>query len=557
MRLRHLVCLLAMAAALLPASPLGAQGIGYSLTPTINFLRWDDDLGIRSTYLYGGRFSFDFGPALSLGGYYLTRQGAETDAAAAFPDVPLPDRELDISHFGADMTLSLGTGGFAPFLRGGGGVLRLRPEDGRRTDQVVLKAGGGLRFDLVQGIQGELFAEDWIFRINRNRLFLASEPDGPLPPDPEFEDLRHNLALGLGMRIPFGGDPDDQEGWLRGAAIPIEPFIGRLQFDDELALADQNLLGIRTGLDLTRHVGVRGYYWRGMTSDFTDTEPVQSYGGEVQFNLNTGPGISPYLVAGAGQLDFGAGFLDEQEQPQSRSDETMLILGGGASLGLSERLRLNVGLRDHLLTVGALEDAARLDDLFHNWMLSAGLTFSLGGTTAPSRMAPSERERLSAEVERLRRENERLRERREAEAEREGRQQDERAREGERREGETARERERREEQTARERERRAGETTLERELREERERVERLRQEIEELEERTERRRTPERERVQEIRMREGERAIAVPLPASGDLVIRYGGTKSQGGERVVREPAAAEAGLSRSELRDVIRQE
>ncbi|MDQ3605083.1 MAG: hypothetical protein M3418_02680, partial [Gemmatimonadota bacterium] len=465
MQLRHLVCSLAMAAALLPASPLGAQGIGYSLTPTVNFLRWDDDLGIRNTYLYGGRLSFDFGPALSLGGYYLTRQGAETDAAAAFPETPLPDRDLDISHFGADVTLSLGTGGFAPFLRGGGGVLRLRPEDGRRTDQVVLKAGGGLRFDLVQGIQGELFAEDWIFRINRNRLFLPDEPDVVLPPDPEFEDLRHNLALGLGLRVPFGGDPGYQEGWLRGAAIPIEPFIGRLRYDDDLALAEQNLIGIRTGLDLTRHVGVRGYYWRGMTSDFTDTQPVQSYGGEVQFNLNTGPGISPYLVAGAGQLDFGAGFLDEQEQPQSRADETMLILGGGASLGLSERLRLNVGLRDHLLTVGALEDAARLDDLFHNWLLSAGLTFSLGGTTAPSRMAPSERERLSAEVERLRRENERLRERREAEAEREGRQRDERAREGERR----------------------AGETALERELREERERRQRLQQELEELERRAE----------------------------------------------------------------------
>lgn len=500
-------------ASLCMATAAHAQGIAYSVTPTINYLRWDDQLGVSQTYLFGGRLSFDFGSALSLGGYYLTGRDAETDAEAAFPGMAYTDGELDLRHYGADVTINLASASFVPFLRGGGGVLRFQPAEGRRTDQVVLKAGGGLRVSMLPGIEAELFAEDWIFRLNRHTLFTSAEA---LPPDPDADELRHNLVLGLGLRIPLGGDADHRADWLRGPALAIEPYLGRLRFDDDLALADQNLLGVRTGLDLTRHVGLRGYYWRGMSSDFVDTEPVQSYGGEVQFNLNTGPGVSPFLVGGLGRLDFRSGFTDELANP--RSDETMLILGGGVSLGLSERLRVNVALRDHMISGGALQDASRVEDLSHNWLLSAGLTFNVGGSTAPARRVQQPDEALRGEVERLRLENERLRQERERLVTRAG----------------------------------------------EEREALARVAEEhvVAEEESGIVVREIDGTERVREVHVQEAGRQITLPIPTTGEIIIRYGGQNPVQIEREIAvapmrvDPRTEEgATLSAVELRTLVR--
>ncbi|MBA4157502.1 MAG: hypothetical protein H0X65_08500, partial [Gemmatimonadetes bacterium] len=293
---RALVAVAVGAAATLAlgARPAAAQGISYELSPTIVQLQWNEALGIERDYLFGGRVGFNFGQLLGLQGYYLQRTGLETNAAVLGPDAGLeagvPGPALDVRAAGADLVLNLGTGTIVPFLRAGGGVLRLEPDGLERTDQILLKAGGGLRFGIAGALSGELFAEDWAFRVNRNRLFTPG-PGGVFPPDPEADELRHNLALGAALNLPLGGDRTDAGPGIRGAAIPIEPFAGQLRFADEMGLERQELIGIRTGLDFNRFIGLRGFYWRGVTPQFNETEDIQSYGGEVQFNLGAGPGI--------------------------------------------------------------------------------------------------------------------------------------------------------------------------------------------------------------------------------------------------------------------------
>lgn len=404
-----LACGLFLAIMALAETPAVAQvsGVSYTFSPTYEVVRWDEDLGLEDTALYGGRLGMNFGRYLGLQGFYLTRSNVDSEVSKlGLQDhlgTSLIDREFDIENYGASLVLGLSRGPVIPILRAGGGVLVLDAPGTDRLHQINLKLGGGVRFG-IRRLQAEVYVEDSAFRIDRTRLGTAVHEAEPVPADPDANNLRHNLSLGAGLTFFLGGHDssgetdldraiaDRYQSGLRGLSVPIEPFVGRVDFDDKNGLKNQELVGLRTGVDLGRLVGIRGYYWRGVEKDFDDTDGIQSYGGEAQFNLNAGRGAVPYVVAGVGQLDFMNGFRDPLEM--SRDDKTMLILGGGVGFTLGSRFRVDVSARDYIMSeTVAAEDVATTDELSTNWMLSAGLRFSLGGGGGQTEPKPRPRPR--------------------------------------------------------------------------------------------------------------------------------------------------------------------
>ena len=375
------------ALAVLAARPAAAQELRYSLTPTAQWVQWDDALGIDDAYLVGGRLGFTFGQYLELQGYYLTRSRVDQELGDLGGGLPTTSpTSLGIQNYGADIVVNLASTRFKPFVRAGGGILRLEPDGADDTRQIALRYGGGLRFGNPGQLRLQVYVEDLMFRLDRGRLTGA-----PIGGDPQANDLRHNLVYGAGLSIPLGGatSGDDAPRFsMSNFSLPVEVFGGVLSFDDGIGLEGQNLVGARTGVNFGPLVSLRGYYWRGVGDDFTTTQGIQSWGGEGQFRLNAGSGLNPYLIAGAGQLDF-TGDYDAGTNPIPPTDRAMLILGGGVALELTERLRLNLAARNHLFNAeGQLEDAARSDDLTSNWLLSAGLGFDIGGTTDDRPPAP-------------------------------------------------------------------------------------------------------------------------------------------------------------------------
>jgi len=371
------------------------RGLSYSLAPTVDYIMWDDELGLEDVALYGGRLSLNFGRLVSLQGHYFTNDKVDTDLRSIrYNGQPIGfdhDQGLGVSRYGADMMLSLGLGqDFVPFIKVGGGVLHFTPDEGRNFDAIALSAGGGLRFAFLDRFQAQVHVEDVIVRMDRGNLM----PDGGpvMSVDPERNEIRHNLTVGGGIIFNLGGHPSDQEsdidrairsryeGGLFGASWPVEFYVGNLKFDTDAGLEDQTLAGVRTGLNFGQLVGLRGYYWRGIDDDFGAFEDVQSYGGEAQFNLNTGQGAIPYLLLGAGQLDFLSDYRDETGD--EREDRTMLIAGGGLGFTLGRHLRVNAAVRDYIFTESANSQLADPGELLHNWSYSAGLTFLFGGKQA-------------------------------------------------------------------------------------------------------------------------------------------------------------------------------
>lgn len=390
------------------AESAAAQIIRTTITPGATAIRWKEELGLEDKALYGGSLDFDFDRWVALQGYFFTNTGVETaaDKLGVSPDdaADLGDQRLRLNSYGANVKLNLGVGTVVPHLDFGGGVIEFRPDNGVRSRQIAVNLGGGLRIAATERVYLDLYARDAMFRINRFALF-ALPAGGALPADPDADELRHNLVVGAGLGIPFGPSRAEATGpigptrWgLRGLSFALEPLVGQLNFDTR-NIADQSLAGVRAGFDIGSLVGIRGFYWRGVGDNFTQTEPIQSWGGEAQFRFNSGVGLTPFVVVGGGQLDFTSEFRDRASQRVS--DETSFIAGGGLALPLGERFGLELTARDYMIGERAeLEDVASTNDLSHNWLWSAGLRVNVGGQrgSALARERASRQERLQREL---------------------------------------------------------------------------------------------------------------------------------------------------------------
>jgi hypothetical protein len=386
------------------ASAGGLSGLNYSLAPGAEWVLWDSDLGLEDNVLYGGRLSLNFGRYIALRGYYFGNSEIETD----FSDLDFGDGvdysaqepKVDVTSFGADVSFGFGSGSIVPYLYGGPGIMRLTPEGGERSEQIGLKAGAGLKMRLSNRVEGLLYVEDNMFRLNRGLLLAEAPVD-----DPESDEIRHNLGIGAGISFSLGGyDPSKETdvdrayrrqfaGGLTGASFKVEPYAGWLDYDNAVELPDQQFAGIRAGIGVGELADVMGYYWRGATGDYRKTEQVQSWGGEVDFNLNPGPGVSPRLLLGAGSLDYMSGFTSVGETPE---DKVLFIAGVGLDFNLARRWRAEVRVRDYMFSETDLSETGDPDQILHNWVYSAGFTFGLGGRAA-DRGALVEGERLTRE----------------------------------------------------------------------------------------------------------------------------------------------------------------
>lgn len=375
-RLPWLGC--AAAAVVAASSVAGAQGVQYTVMPSAAYVRWESGLGLERAIAFGGAGVIDFGRLVALETDYRVSGGVVarfsesglTDSLGA----PLENGTLDVTMYGLRVRMNVGNARLAPFLRAGGSLIRF--DEGARSGprQIAVAYGGGMRLNFSPRVRAELFAEDLQFRIDRSALASGARSGT----DPERDELRSNITFGAGVGFVVGGAPASSassERW-SFASVPLEAFTGRLDFADP-ALGTPFLVGIRAGIDAGNYVGLRAYYMRGVSSDYSALEGVESLGGEAQFNLNASPTIAPYLLVGGGTLGFATDYRDRNGD--APPDRTVLILGAGTGIRLTDKLRLNVAARDFVHGREAnLDEVAEAGDVRHNWLYSAGISFSVG-----------------------------------------------------------------------------------------------------------------------------------------------------------------------------------
>lgn len=400
----RLLAALFAAAALFGADRAEGQTVGYSLEPGASYVEWDEELGLESGWLLGGGLAFELGPRVRLTPFYLQADGIEADPTGLmFDDAPLfPDAEpldLDVRHYGVDMDIDLLRSAVTPFVRLGGGILRLEPSgEGERLERIVLSYGAGLRFG-VGRTSVRVSASNKTFRFDPARLY---DPAAAM----SVESDKSNWMGNARVSIPISTQRESRDVGLVTSSAPLGVFVGSLDFADEMEMGTQRLAGVQAGLAFNPLVSVTGFYWQGVNDDFDDTQDLRGYGAEAQFELGSGTGVSPFLVVGGARLDYDQDSDDPRYAEQS--DKTALILGGGLSFRLTDRVDLQASVRDYLVdTTRDLEDASDPGELVNNWLYSVGASLRVGGTTAEarsrqeSRALAEERARLEEQIRRL------------------------------------------------------------------------------------------------------------------------------------------------------------
>jgi hypothetical protein len=173
--------------------------------------------------------------------------------------------------------------------------------------------------------------------------------------------------------------PAQDVGELRGVRPVLSVQGGVLDLEGE-GMPRQGVAGIEAGLDLHRLVGIRGLYWRGVEEGVRGFDPIEAWGGEARLGAPLPAGITPYVALGGALVRFGEGHA--AGQGTGWTDRIALLPGLGVTVGLGDRWQLGVGARDYVLVDSVSE--LRGEDLSHNWLYRAGLTYRFGGRrTAP------------------------------------------------------------------------------------------------------------------------------------------------------------------------------
>ncbi len=366
--------LIAVSALLITPPAASAQGVRYTLSPSAEHIQWKNNFGLPDATLYGARFALGFGRLASVEAHYSMDDALKLTGAS-----PTPAAAFDMRTFGADLQLHLGAGGFEPYAIGGAGITRFIPDSGAKIDRVTYRYGGGIRLGLTDRLKANLWYTQSRMNGDASRVLarIGGVTPGSLPvrTSEEFGSFGASLGYALGGS---GSDNANADHW-SFASIPIEPFVGRLRFQDTAAPTTY-LIGGRAGVDIGSYFGLRGYYWHGVTDGFDDVTPIKSYGLEAQMNFTASLGPSPFLILGVGRLNYGKAYRNTAGAPVD--DQNTLIVGAGMGIRVSDQLRFNAAIRDYIMSATNLEDVSNTDQLTHNVLLSAGMTFNLGRSRA-------------------------------------------------------------------------------------------------------------------------------------------------------------------------------
>ena len=404
---------LALAICLLVGTTQDAEAqfrdLGYTFEPMVVNVFGADNAAFHDSPLYGGSFGLGFGRSFQLSGEYLVNTGATADLSRVDGLEGLVDRTVDIQRYGGRMRVNLSSGQLQPYLTVGTGALRIDPEAAEASRTIYALGGGGITYEVRNQYRVSVGGEMLSYRYDPVTTFLGTdsgfESEDKLVRSPS---LTASVSLFLGGRSPDEPTVLDQRlqeqfggrGFLRNTQLFVNPFYGRIEFDDALNFPkDQNLAGVNAGVELGPYVGLRGFYWRATTGDdlldefASGFEGMEMYGGELRLRLNAefGRGFVPYATLGGGFLNV-KGEYEEQipEGTLAPSNRFFSLAGGGLEVPLTRSLKLSGGLRSMFMSDQNADGMDNAGDLQASVMYSAGIEFRIGGGGDPSPRPPTE-----------------------------------------------------------------------------------------------------------------------------------------------------------------------
>lgn len=140
-------------------------------------------------------------------------------------------------------------------------------------------------------------------------------------------------------------------------------FVGRFDLD---GAGRTDLFGGQAGIGYGELLQLTGFYWTGFDRSEDSVTADHAWGGELQVNLNTGFGLTPFVTGGVARVNL-----------REAAHQTAALAGAGLTFPLGPVL-LHAAVRDYMFGVTGLENDDSPEDVSHNWLYSAGVKFALG-----------------------------------------------------------------------------------------------------------------------------------------------------------------------------------
>lgn len=386
------------------ARPATAQfrDVGYTFQPGVQGIFEDDAAAFETSPMYGGALGLSFGRYFQASVEYFANTGSRTNFANVERLQGLVNRDVDVRRFGSRLRFNLYDRRVIPYLTVGSGVMQFDPVEAEQTRTIYGTAGGGVTFSAYDRYRISIGGEVLRYRYDPVATFLGPtgaqnfETGTTLVTSPALtaslslflggRSLEEQTAVDEALQEQFGNG-----GFLRGVRLYVNPFHGRVEFNDALGFPkDQNMAGVNAGVSLGPYVGLRGFYWRGrggsrVTEDLTGGfEDLQMYGGELKMRLNLalGRGFGPYAKVGGGYLDVLGGYAGDIPGNTSPPEDRFFGTGGlGLEVPLTKSVKLSGGARGLVMDNPNTVEAGDPGDLYGSLMYTAGIEFRLGGGT--------------------------------------------------------------------------------------------------------------------------------------------------------------------------------
>ena len=374
------------------------KDISFTFSPVAEHVWWDSQAGLEDNFLFGGKIGFGFGEYLELNGVFMTSEGMQTDFSSfGFPNFDASTfeaQDLRLTRWGGEAKINFSNGSISPYATLGTGIQNLKLASSQNsTEQIYASFGLGLRFALTERINFLLEGRATGFSANPANSLLTPQQVLDLGINTnEFsnENLLNYSALAA-LQIYLGGRKPGElsaldrayleklKGGFKGWSWVLEPSLAYANFDRNSLYRNAWMAGAYFGTDFNEYVGVRAYYYQGLSDEkiSTDFERLNMYGVELRAKLNDGNGVVPYLILGGGRLNVQSGY-EGTIGGLSAQSSNFANAGLGLDIPLGRNFLITGGIRAMATSGVDAQDVLGPDVLQTHFLYNAGIKIQLG-----------------------------------------------------------------------------------------------------------------------------------------------------------------------------------
>jgi len=383
--------------------PLSVQaqvsGLSFTLSPTGEYVFWDDKAGLANNFGLGANVGFGFGELIELRGTYMQMLNQETYFSnfgiPSFLDSAYTARSVDLSRIGGELKLNLSRGKLLPYLTLGTGIQTTKLDTFSDNKNIYASAGLGLVLSAADRYTLTLEGKNTAYNFNAvNRLMNNADREAFALDPANFDNERlQNWSVNASLTFYLGGRrpgsltdidrayADAFGNGFKNISFLFEPTLAKIEFDEKLPYRNTWLGGANIGVDLGPLVGVRAYYLKGMNNEEVnlDFDDLAVYGGDFRFKLNNvANGLAPFLSIGGGYINAKEGEYIGRDSSLLAKSQAFAAGGGGIVVGLGTNLRLRGGVKAMLTTSSDVENIETTDEITTSLMYSVGLNLAFG-----------------------------------------------------------------------------------------------------------------------------------------------------------------------------------